>query len=133
MLGEFNGETDVQLKIDFTNTVSPPGASNNIQIITYDHQLETNIDTYNTIITGSETVTIDYPSFFTIEDWDWRKLINLEFKIQNTYSDAGDYIWVNKIYLYVYYYYSKGRYGVGKKLIKIESPNFMINQHKFYR
>ena len=119
MLGEFNSETQVQLNIDFNNTVNPAGALNNIQIITYDHQLESQIDTYNAILpTGNSSVQIDYSTIFTIQNWDWRKILNLEFTIKNLYGNVTDYIWVNKIYFYAYYYYARGNYGVGKRMMK---------------
>jgi len=129
-LGKFNDQTSVVLKMDFTNTIDPPGAVNNIQVMTYDQQ--TPIDTLNTIITGSQAVGIDYSSIFTITDWDWSKLVNLEFKVTNLYATPTEYIWINKIYLYVYYYYAKGYYGVGKRIPYLrEGDTFYIKYQRF--
>lgn len=106
--GAFNAQTQVQLKIDFTNTVNPPGASNNIKVLTYSDGVL--IDTLNDKVTLSETKTIDFTAIFTITSWDWKKVSGLEFKITNLYSTPGEYIWVDKIYLYNYYYSIKGSY-----------------------
>jgi len=113
-LGRFNPDTQVQLKINW----EPTNPTTGLYVNTY--MDESAIDGRLFTSSAAVTSTVDYTALFTIQNWGWASgtvaINGLEFELENTEALAsGKDIWVNDIYLYVYYFYQKGTYKILKK------------------
>lgn len=104
-LGGFSSMTSIMLKV----TVSSPTTGQQIRIRTYDHSTEGFIDEhiFNLVIEG-QTLTIDYGALFTLTNWDWKKLISLEYEIKNIAATQN--VSINDIVIWVQRYRVQGLY-----------------------